>query len=71
MSNGTQQYKATANYANGDAKDITGSAIWASSNKSVATIASGGLATGVSTGTTTITAASGATISPEVTLTVF
>jgi hypothetical protein len=51
----TQQYTATANYSDGTTQDITGLVTWTSSAKSVATINSSGLASGVSTGNTSIT----------------
>ncbi|MDE2196101.1 MAG: Ig-like domain-containing protein [Gammaproteobacteria bacterium] len=54
--NGTQQYTAVAKDANGNT--VSGVAYtWASSNPSVATINTAGLATGMAAGTTTITAA--------------
>lgn len=52
----TQQFTATGTYTDGSTKDLTGSAAWSSSNTAVATIAAGGLATGVGAGSTTITA---------------
>ncbi|MHB8645608.1 MAG: choice-of-anchor Q domain-containing protein [Thermomicrobiales bacterium] len=56
----TQQFKATATYANSSTADITGSVIWSSDMPTVATIvtggASAGLATGVSAGTAKISA---------------
>lgn len=55
----TQQYTATATYSDGTTGNITNSVAWSSSVTSVATITSGGLATAVGTGTTTITATSG------------
>lgn len=54
---GTLQLIATGSYGDGSTKDLTGSATWLSSNPSVATITAGGLATGVSPGTSTISAA--------------
>jgi Bacterial Ig-like domain (group 2)/Abnormal spindle-like microcephaly-assoc'd, ASPM-SPD-2-Hydin len=59
---GTEQFTATANYSNGTQQNLTASAIWSSSTPGVAIIASGGLATGVTTGnssTTNITACVG------------
>lgn len=53
----TQQFKATATYADGTTADVTSSATWTSSDTSVATINSSGLATGVASGSSTITAA--------------
>ena len=55
-SNATQQFTATATYDNGTTGNVTSSVTWTSSDTSVATIDSGGLASGVSTGTTTIKA---------------
>jgi trimeric autotransporter adhesin len=53
----TQQYAVTAMYSNNTTKDVTTSATFSSSTASVATItASGGLATAVAAGSTTITA---------------
>ena len=52
-----QQFTATGTYSDGSKKDLTSSANWTSSAPSVATISSGGLATGVAAGTTTIQAA--------------
>jgi len=53
----TQQYTAVLKYSSGTAIDITGIAIWDTSNHAVATINSNGLATAVSSGTVTVTAA--------------
>ena len=65
----TEQFTATAKDANGNT--ISGVAFtWASSATGVATINSSGLATGVSAGTTQITASSGSITSPADTLTV-
>jgi hypothetical protein len=54
----TQQFTATVNQ-NGTTVDVTNSVTWSSSNTAVATINSSGLATGVSDGSTIITATSG------------
>jgi uncharacterized protein YjdB len=54
--NGTQQLTAMGNYSDNSVKDLTSQVSWTSSSDSIATIDSGGLATGVDTGTTTITA---------------
>jgi PKD repeat protein len=62
---GTLQYTATGHYSDGTSYAITGDATWSSSNTAVATISSrwltstGGLASGVSPGQTTITATLG------------
>lgn len=66
-SGSTRQFTATGTYTNNNTADITGSAAWSSSNLDVATISSGGLATCLAAGTTTITAALG-TISVATTL---
>jgi len=55
----TQQFAATGTYSNGTSGDITSSAVWSSSDNSVATVNSAGLATGVTAGSVTISAASG------------
>ena len=54
----TQQFTATAFYANGSSTSGA-SVLWTSSNPAVATITTGGVATGVGFGTTTITASAG------------
>ena len=54
-----QQFTATGTYSDGSHKDLTSSATWTSSAPSVATISSGGLATALVAGSTTIQAASG------------
>jgi hypothetical protein len=64
----SQPFTATGTYSDGSTLDITSQASWSSSLKSVATIASGGLATAVSVGTTTI-AASLAGVTGSTTLT--
>lgn len=53
---GTQQFTATGTTAGGASVDVTAGATWTSSTPSVATVSSGGLATAVAAGTTTITA---------------
>ena len=55
----TQQFTATAEYSNSTTADISSSVTWTSSDTSVATVDSKGLATGVSSGTTTIRGSSG------------
>jgi uncharacterized protein YjdB len=53
----TQQFAATAMYSDNSTADVTTSATWVSSKPAVATIsAAGGLATALSSGTTTVTA---------------
>jgi uncharacterized protein YjdB len=53
---GTQQYTATGTYSDGTQQDLTGVVTWSSSNVGVATISGTGLATGVASGSTTISA---------------
>jgi len=55
----TQQYKAVGTLDDGTQVDITDSVNWSSSNTSVATISSTGLATAVARGTSYIVATSG------------
>jgi Big-like domain-containing protein len=52
----TQQFTAIGIYSDGHKKNITSSVTWNSSAKNVATITSGGLATGVAAGQSKITA---------------
>jgi Big-like domain-containing protein len=60
ISNGNQQqFKATGHYSDGSMQDLTASVTWSSSDTNVATISTGGLATTVGTGTSTIQAVSG------------
>jgi len=54
----TQQFTVTGTYSDGSTADLTESVTWTSSNPDVAIITASGLATGVSKGTVTITAAS-------------
>ena len=53
---GTQQLTATATYSDGSKADISASASWASSNKTVATVNLAGMVTAVAAGTATISA---------------
>ncbi len=53
---GTQQFTATGTYSDGSSRDLTGSVTWSSDYTNVATISTGGLATGVAAGSTVITA---------------
>jgi phospholipase C len=64
-----QQFVATGTYTDGSMQNLTGSAIWSSSVTGVATVNAGGVASGISAGTTTISAVSGS-ISGATTLTV-
>lgn len=69
---GTQAFKATGHLQNGDTPDLSDSVTWNSSDVTVATIDTGGLATALTVtqiSTTTITATSG-TVSATATLTV-
>jgi hypothetical protein len=52
----TSQFIAIGTTSSGATEDLTGQVAWSSSSASIATISSSGLATGVSQGTTTITA---------------
>jgi trimeric autotransporter adhesin len=70
----TTQLTATGTYTDGTAPDLTAMATWSSATPTVATISnaagSSGLATGLTLGTTSITAAFGGITSPAVTLNV-
>jgi hypothetical protein len=66
----TQQFTATGTYSDGSTKNLTTSVTWASGTATVATIGSGGLATGVGVGTSNITASLSGVISPADVLTV-
>lgn len=57
--NSAQQFTATGSYSDGSTHDITSSVQWSSSNTSVASISSAGLAAGLVAGSVTITAQSG------------
>ena len=52
----TQQFTATGTYSDGSTRNVTSQTTWTSSSPGVATINAAGLATGVSIGTTTISA---------------
>jgi len=67
--NKTQQFTATGTFGDNSSKDISSTASWKSSDTTVATINSTGLATAIKTGTTTITA-SQSNVSGNTTLTV-
>ncbi|HET9666528.1 MAG TPA: Calx-beta domain-containing protein, partial [Desertimonas sp.] len=65
-----QQFTATGIYSDAHTEDLTGSATWGSATTGVATISAGGLAHGVSAGTSTISAVqSGITGSTVLTVT--
>ena len=55
----TQQFTATGTYSDSSTQNLTSSVNWSSSSAATATITSGGLATGVATGSTTIQATAG------------
>ena len=65
----TQQFTATGKFSDNSTQNLTSSVTWSSATTGVATITTGGLATAVAAGTSTIKAASGA-ISGSTTLTV-
>jgi N-acetylneuraminic acid mutarotase len=65
----TSQFTATCTYSDSTTADCSASVAWTSSSPAVATISTGGLASGVGAGTTTIKAASGS-VSGTATLTV-
>lgn len=54
----TQQFAATGTYSDGSTKDLTSSATWTTSNTAVAAIDRAGLASTISAGTITVSAAS-------------
>lgn len=53
---GTATFKVTANFSDGTTKDVTAAASWSSSNPSIATVSSSGVASSVAVGTAMITA---------------
>ena len=55
----TQQFKATGIFTDNSKQDLTAYVTWSSSNNTVATIGTNGVATGVGAGTSTVTAAFG------------
>ena len=67
---GTQQFTATGTYSDGTNSVITSQVSWASSNITVASISSSGLATALAAGSAGITAALSGKTSPAVALTV-
>ncbi len=52
-----QQFTATLNYSDGSSVIVTSTVTWSSSNTSVATVTSGGLAVGIAGGSSTVEAA--------------
>ena len=67
--NGNVQFTATGVFSDSSTQDLSSQVVWTSSNGAFATIDSAGLASGISTGSLTITATSGA-ISGSATLNV-
>jgi len=66
----TQQFAATGVYSDGTTQNLTSSVTWSSSSTTVAAINAAGLASGVSAGSTTITATdNGATATSSLTVT--
>jgi uncharacterized protein YjdB len=57
--NGNVQFTATGVFTDNSTQDLTSQAVWSSSNATYALISSGGLATGLSAGTTTVSASYG------------
>jgi hypothetical protein len=57
LTGGSQAFTATGTYSDNSIQNVTGQVTWRSSNTGVATVTAGGLATGVSAGTSTISAA--------------
>src|SRR5207248_2365969 len=64
----TQQFTAVGTYSDGSTLEMTNSVSWSSSDTSVATITSGGLATSITQGSSTISASGGATGSTTLTV---
>jgi Bacterial Ig-like domain (group 2)/Abnormal spindle-like microcephaly-assoc'd, ASPM-SPD-2-Hydin len=65
----TQQLQATGTYSDGSTQDLTNTATWSAANPAIATVNAQGLATSVTTGSTSVTATS-ASISGSTTLNV-
>jgi uncharacterized protein YjdB len=68
--NTTQQYVATGTYTDNSTQDVSKSVSWSSSDTDVATISTGGLATGVDAGAVNVTASLGGVTSNTSVLTV-
>jgi hypothetical protein len=64
-----QQFTATGNYSDGSSRNLTTSAVWSTSASTIASIASGGMATGVAAGQANVIATS-SSISGSTTLNV-
>jgi Bacterial Ig-like domain (group 2) len=56
---GSQQFTATGNYSDGSSRNLTSSVQWSTSDGAVAAVSTGGLATAMGAGVTTLTASSG------------
>ena len=69
LAGATQQFTATGTYSDGSTQNLSNRVTWTSLNTAVATINTNGLATGLSAGTTTISATLGS-VSGNATLTV-
>ena len=67
---GVQQFTATGTFADGTTQNLTSQVTWTSATPAVATINKQRVATGVTSGTTAITAGLGGVVSPGDTLTV-
>jgi uncharacterized protein YjdB len=65
-----QQFTATATFSDGSTENITSSVTWASSNTAIAIIDYYGVATGIGSGNSNITASLAGVTSPAVSLTV-
>ncbi len=68
LKGGTEQFSAIGTYSDASTVNLTSTAVWNSANSTVATINPSGLATGVSAGTSAITATSGNVTSNTATL---
>ena len=66
----TQQFTATGTFSDGSTQNISSTANWGSTTQSVASVNSSGVATGITGGTTAITASLPGVVSPADTLTV-
>src|SRR5207244_1232859 len=64
----TRQFTATGTYSDGSTQDLTNAVSWSSSNLGVATITSGGLASGGAQGASQISASSSVTGSTTLTV---
>jgi uncharacterized protein YjdB len=64
-------FNAIGTYSDGASAEITSKVTWTSSNPAVASISSDGMATGITVGTTEITASLSGVTSPAITLVVY